>query len=130
METDAVATDEKTKSTETIKDEIKKFELTSAVSNASAAPEAKPQAVLDIDMRETSALKTVIEIAEENKRVSASEEGNYMTPVGEEIKLSSSDGKAASREMVMPELPKVKYAKNVCLLLSAYYWSQIVLLCS
>ncbi|XP_071360149.1 zinc finger protein 638-like isoform X2 [Trachinotus anak] len=77
------------------KDEIKKDKLT---------PDPKPEVVLDTDMRETSAVQTVME-TEENKEVNASEAGNDRTPTSGETKQSSPDGKEASREM--PALPKV-----------------------
>ncbi|GAA6228710.1 zinc finger protein 638-like [Lates japonicus] len=116
MEKDSVGTDERMESTEKMvdeddalgenrsEDEIKK--LTGRVSDSSAAAEAKPEALLDADIRETSAAKTVMETAEENNGVTVSE-AEKKTQTGEGTKLSSSDGKAASGEMVMPELPKV-----------------------
>ncbi|XP_029293106.1 LOW QUALITY PROTEIN: zinc finger protein 638-like [Cottoperca gobio] len=87
--------------------EIKKDELTIALSDSLAAPDAKTEVDLDTDMRDDSAVETVTEAAEKNKGVNASTEGNDETPAGEETKPCSSDDKAASPETAMPELPKV-----------------------
>uniref|UniRef100_A0A3B4Y3M2 Matrin-type domain-containing protein n=3 Tax=Seriola lalandi dorsalis TaxID=1841481 RepID=A0A3B4Y3M2_SERLL len=108
MENNTVGTDEKTTSTEKMvgeeealgENEIKKDEFTGA------APDTKSEAGLDTDMRETAA-KTIMETADESKGVNASEAGNDKTSAGEETNLSSPLGKAASGEMLVPELPKV-----------------------
>ncbi|XP_054461246.1 zinc finger protein 638-like [Anoplopoma fimbria] len=84
---------------------IQKDEATVAVSDS--APEADPKADLETDMREKSDVETVMETAEENKGLNASAAGNDETPAGEETKTSSCDGKAASQETTIPELPKV-----------------------
>ncbi|XP_044044998.1 zinc finger protein 638-like isoform X3 [Siniperca chuatsi] len=88
-------------------DKIKKDELANAVSDSLAAPDTKPEADLETDMRETSAVETVMETAEEKKSVNASKAGHDKTPAGEETKPSSSDGKTVSWETAMPKLPKV-----------------------
>lgn len=90
-----------------------------AVSDSLAAPDTKPEADLETDMMEISAVDTVMETTEE-KCVNASKTGNAKTPAGEETKPSSSNGKAASQETAMPELPKVKYPNNVSLLPPAH----------
>ncbi|XP_059190582.1 zinc finger protein 638-like isoform X2 [Centropristis striata] len=81
-------------------DEMKKDYLTIALSDALAAPGSE----LETDIGEKSA---VMETAEENKEISASTVGDEKTIAGEETKPSSSDGKAASWETAMPELPQV-----------------------
>lgn len=92
--------DEKMKSTEIVcedgafeenrnKDEkIIKDEATNIISNSTAAPEAD----LGTDLRETSAVETVMQTAED-----ASETGNDKTPASEET----------SRDATIPKLPKV-----------------------
>lgn len=71
------------------KDEkIIKDEATNIISNSTAAPEAD----LGTDLRETSAVETVMQTAED-----ASETGNDKTPASEET----------SREATIPKLPKV-----------------------
>ncbi|XP_074484176.1 uncharacterized protein LOC141763615 isoform X1 [Sebastes fasciatus] len=116
VEKDGDGKDEKIKSTEKMlgednalgenwskDDEIKKDEITIALSEQNVQPEG----ALDTDMREKSAVKTVMETAEEDKVVDAPTAGHDETPAGEETKPSSADGKAASLETAMPELPKV-----------------------
>lgn len=126
VEKDGDGKDEKIKSTEKMlgednalgenwskDDEIKKDEITIALSEQNVQPEG----ALDTDMREKSAVKTVMETAEEDKVVDAPTAGHDETPAGEETKPSSADGKAASLETAMPELPKVKYPQNLPLFL-------------
>ncbi|TDH16594.1 hypothetical protein EPR50_G00021640 [Perca flavescens] len=88
-------------------DEIKKDKLAVDLSDSLAAPQAEPGADLETDMRDKSAVKTVVETAEDDIDVNAPTTGNYNTPAGEETKTSSSDGQAASRETAIQELPKV-----------------------
>nr|XP_020464649.1 zinc finger protein 638-like isoform X2 [Monopterus albus] len=83
-------------------DEIQKDELT----NAAVALDA-PEADLDTDMRERSAVQAVMETAEGNEEVCASEVENDKIPAVEEATLPSSNDKAASEENRIPELPKV-----------------------
>ncbi|XP_070778079.1 zinc finger protein 638-like [Enoplosus armatus] len=82
-------------------------QLANAVSDSLAAPDPKPEADSETDTRETSAVETVVEMAEEKKNTKASEAGLGETPAGEETKPASSDGIAVSQESAMPELPKV-----------------------
>ncbi len=89
-----------------------------AVSESLATPDTKPEADLETDVREISAVETVMETTEE-KCVDASKNGNTRPLADEETQPSSSNGKAASQETAMPELPKVKYPDNVSLLLCA-----------
>nr|XP_046255786.1 zinc finger protein 638-like isoform X2 [Scatophagus argus] len=90
--------------------EDRKQGLADTVSESLAAPDVKPEADLETDVKETPA---AVDSGEDNKDLRASEAGNDQTPAGEEIKPSGSDGKAASPEMAVPELPKVKYPENV-----------------
>lgn len=97
--------------------EIQKDELANPVCESLAAPDTKPEADLETDVKETLAAETVVEMAEETNRVDASKAG-HNTSAGEETKPASSDGKAVSQDTAMPPLPKVKYPENVSLLLS------------
>ncbi|XP_019939414.2 zinc finger protein 638-like isoform X2 [Paralichthys olivaceus] len=118
-EKDAAEMDKKISTEETVgkdraleksesKDKIQKEELASSVCDSLAAPDTKPEAVSNSDVRETSAVKTVLEAEEENQVVDTPEAGNDKTPVGEETMLLSTDDKTASGETVMQsELPKV-----------------------
>lgn len=91
-----------------IKDEIQKNRPVAAVSDSSAPPDVKPETAMDTDMREISAVVSVVETEEEKELVNASEAGNDKTPAGEEKKLFSCDDKAASGKTVMKlVLPKV-----------------------
>lgn len=96
-------------------DKITKDKLAVDLSDSLAAPHAKPGVDLETDMRDKSTVKTVVETAEDNIGVNAPTTGNDKTPAGEETKLSSSDGQAASRETAIQELPKVKYPQNLLL---------------
>ncbi|XP_070832763.1 zinc finger protein 638-like isoform X2 [Chaetodon trifascialis] len=88
-------------------DEIKGDDLTNAVSESVAAPDAKAEADFETDTGEISAVENITETAEENQDANVPKAGNDKTPAGEETEPSSSDDKAASQEMAMPELPKV-----------------------
>lgn len=107
--------------------EIKKDDLTNAVSDSVAAPDPRPEADLETDTRETSAVENVMETAEEKKDGNESKAGNDKTPAGEETEPSSSDDKTASQETAMPELPKVKSSEKISLF---SFWSKAVLLCN
>lgn len=86
-----------------------------AVSDSLAAPDTEPEADLETDMKEIPAAESVMETTEEKKCVDASNTENAKTPAGEETKPRSSNGKEASPETAMPELPKVKYPTvSVC----------------
>lgn len=124
MEKDGDDKAEETKSTEktvpeyeapgenrSVDDEDKQEVLTNVVSECLGAADAQPEADLETDMRETSAVENVMEMAEEEKDVSGSKEECDETPAVEE---TSSQG--ASVEVAMPELPKVKCSGNVALL--------------
>lgn len=91
------------------KDDIKTDEFPSPI------PDNKPDADLGTDMKETSAVETVMETSVEPKEVSASEGANEQTPAGEDTKLCTSEGKA-SETPVIAELPKVNDDTNVHLL--------------
>ncbi|XP_045903071.1 zinc finger protein 638-like isoform X1 [Micropterus dolomieu] len=85
---------------------IQKDELANPVCESLAAPDTKPEADLETDVKETLAAETVVEMAEETNRVDASKAG-HNTSAGEETKPASSDGKAVSQDTAMPPLPKV-----------------------
>ncbi|XP_073333079.1 uncharacterized protein [Pagrus major] len=85
--------------------EIIKDELTNAVSDSLAAPDTKPEADLETNAKETSAVENVMEAAEEIKSVDESKVGEDDTQAGEDTKKPSSD--ADPQEMAMPQLPKV-----------------------
>ncbi|XP_040891585.1 uncharacterized protein LOC121180335 [Toxotes jaculatrix] len=89
------------------KDSIRSHEPSAAVSHSSAAQDAKAEAVMDTDMRETSADKTVTETVGDNNGVNLSEAGKDKAAGAQETKASVSNGRAASMETAMPELPKV-----------------------
>ncbi|KAM7009668.1 uncharacterized protein LKV04_001604 [Tautogolabrus adspersus] len=92
--------------------EVIKDELTNAASEPLAAPDAKPEADLEPNMTETAVDETVMETAEEGKGIDTSAAGNEQTAAVEEVKTSISDGKAASQETPVPELPKQREKKE------------------
>uniref|UniRef100_UPI0037E98A03 zinc finger protein 638-like n=1 Tax=Semicossyphus pulcher TaxID=241346 RepID=UPI0037E98A03 len=90
--------------------DVKKDELTEAASESVAAPEAKADVDLEANMMETAVVETAMETAEEKKDGDASSAGDDKTAAGEESKLTTSDGKAASQDSPVPGLPKVTQA--------------------
>ncbi|KAK2815487.1 hypothetical protein Q5P01_025954 [Channa striata] len=83
-----------------------KDELTSLVSDSAAAPDTKPATELETN-KEASVVKTAMETSDENKEISLPETGNDTSPTGAEIKQCGFGDEAVSREVDMPELPKV-----------------------
>ncbi|KAM9363183.1 uncharacterized protein ABDE67_013971 isoform 2-T2 [Symphorus nematophorus] len=88
-------------------DEIKKDGLSEAVSESVATPEAKAEEDMETEMKGTPAVECVMDTAEKKEDIITSKAANDETPAGGETETSSSDGKAASQETTMPELPKV-----------------------
>ncbi|XP_026158859.1 zinc finger protein 638-like [Mastacembelus armatus] len=87
---------------ETLVENGSKDKLSNAVL-ITAEPTDKPEADVNVDVRETSAVQSLAEAAE--KGINASQADGDKTPAGEDTKLSSSDDKAASSVTVM--LPEV-----------------------
>lgn len=104
MEKDADGKNEKMKSTERLADEdqtlgengsnggnVNKDKFSDYVCDSSVA---EPEADVDTDMNDTSAVKTVLETSEDDKGVSESE-----APAAEETNPCSSEGKAVVSEV-------------------------------
>ncbi|KAG8014972.1 RNA-binding protein 20 [Nibea albiflora] len=111
-ENDADGKDDKMKTTEETAGEDEalgengsKDRFSNVVSDSLAAPVTKPETDPETDTGKTSAVS--METADEKEDITESKSGNVKTPAGEATGASTSDGKVASLETAMPELPKV-----------------------
>lgn len=91
------------------KEEEDQKEVPTNVLHALNAPEAD----VEKDMRETSAIENDVETEKENKEISEAKEEHDKAPSGKETKPLRSAGIADSLESAIPELPKVKHPGKV-----------------